>query len=137
MPYLDSHMHFWNRDLFPYTWLHEVPSIWHPQTPETLHQEAAADLPEKIVFVECGAPWLDEIKWIETLAEKEPRTRAMFAMATMTAAPKPPADIAEAKKHPLVRGVRHNFEHEKDLEYCSRPAFIEGVSQLSPAGLTF
>jgi hypothetical protein len=52
----------------PYEWLHEAPSISHRHTPENLRDEAGADLPAKIVFIECGASWLKEVQWIEQLA---------------------------------------------------------------------
>jgi len=137
MKYIDAHMHFWDRSRMPYTWLHEVPSIWHRHTPENLHEEARGDLPEKIVFVECGAPWLDEVKYVEALAQTEPRIKAIVANIRVNEGPATSAAIAELKKHPMVRGVRHLFEHEKDLEYCARPAFLAGVRELPAAGLTF
>lgn len=136
MPFVDSHMHFWDREHMPYTWLHEVPSIWDRHTHENLHREAGADLPDKIVFVECGAPWLEEVKWIEQLAAAEPRIAGMVAKMTVNAGAQTTADIAELKKHPLVRGVRHHFEHN-GLDYCARLEFIDGVRQLPAAGLSF
>ena len=136
MRYIDSHMHFWDRDLMPYTWLHEVPSIWHRHTPENLHAEAAADLPEKIVFVEAGAPAAAELAWIEQLAATEPRIAAIVPRLLVNRGPQTTADIASLKRHPLVRGVRHHFEHES-VDYCARPEFIAGVRQLAPANLAF
>jgi L-fuconolactonase len=129
-------MHFWDRALMPYTWLHEVPSIWGRHAPENLRPEAGDDLPEKIVFVECGAPWLEEVKWIEQLAVSEPRIRAIVAKMTINAGAQTFADIAELQKHPLVRGVRHHFEHD-GLDYCARSEFIAGVRELPAAGLSF
>ena len=130
-------MHFWDRDVLgPYTWLHEVPSIWHRHGPETLHAEAGRDLPEKIVFVECGAPWLDEVKWLDRLAVQEPRIRGIVAKMTINAGAQTAADLAELKEHPLVRGVRHHFEHDP-ADYCARPEFIAGVRRLPAVGLSF
>ena len=134
--FIDSHMHFWDRDLMPYGWLHEVPSIWQRHAPETLRAEAGGLLPEKIVFVECGAPWLEEVRWIEQLAAAEPRIRAIVAKMTVDAGSQTTADIAETRHHPLVRGVRHHFEHEA-VDYCARPEFITGVRQLVAADLSF
>lgn len=121
----------------PYTWLHEVPSIWDRHTPENLHREAPEQLPDKIVFVECGAPWLEELKWVEQLASAEPRIRGIVAKATVNAGKQTSADIAALRQHPLVRGVRHHFEQEKDPDYCARPEFIGGVSELAAAKLNF
>lgn len=136
MPFTDAHVHFWDRDRMPYTWLHEVPSIWHRHDPATLHQEAGADAPDKIVFVECGGPPFDEVDWVEQLAAREPRIRAIVAKIAINAGPQTTADIARLRAHPLVHGVRHHFEHDAP-DYCSRPEFIAGVHQLAAAGLSF
>ena len=136
MRYIDSHMHFWDQDRMPYTWLHEVPSIAHQHVPATIHAEAGANLPEKIVFVECGAPWLDEVKWIEQLTTAEPRIVGIVAKIAIDAGAQTSADIAELRRHPLVRGVRHLTEHAP-VDTCARPEFIAGVRQLAPAGLSF
>src|SRR5215469_2276012 len=137
MAFVDSHMHFWDRALMPYTWLHEVPSIWDRHTPENLRTEATGHLPGRIVFVECGAPWFEELKWVEQLASVEPRIRGIVAKATVNAGAQTSADIAALKQHPLVRGVRHHFEHEKDPDYCTRHEFIRGIWELAAAGLNF
>lgn len=136
MKFIDAHMHFWDRSLLPYTWLHEVPSIWDRHTPDNLRAEAGADLPEKIVFVECGAPWLEEVRWVEQLAARESRIAGIVAKMTVNAGAQTSADIAELRRHPLVRGVRHHFEHDA-ADYCARPEFISGVRELPAAGLSF
>jgi len=130
-------MHFWDRSLMPYTWLHEVPTIWNRHTLENLDREAAEHLPEKIVFVECGAPWLEELIWVEKLSATDRRICGIVAKATVNAGTQTLADISELRKHPLVRGARHHFEHESDPEYCCRPGFIDGVKALAAAGLSF
>jgi L-fuconolactonase len=137
MRFIDAHMHFWDQAvLAPYSWLHEVPTISHRHAPETIQAEAGADLPEKIVFVECGAPWLDEVKWVERLAAAEPRIAGIVAQIAIDEGPQTSGAIAELRRHPLVRGVRHHFEHASP-DYCARPEFIAGVRELAAAGLSF
>lgn len=136
MRHIDAHMHFWDRALMPYTWLHEVPSIWHRHDPATLHAEAGAEVPEKIVFVEAGAPPLAEVAWVETLAAAEPRIAGIVAKIDIDAGARTTAAIAELRRHPLVRGVRHHFEHAA-ADYCARPEFVAGVRELAAAGLSF
>lgn len=121
----------------PYTWLHEVPTIWDRHGPETLRAEAGEDMPEKIVFVECGAPWRKEVQWVEELAAAEPRIAAIVAHLEVNAGEQTTAGIAELKKHSLVRSVRQNFEHERDSNYCTTPGFLAGVKALGAAGLSF
>jgi L-fuconolactonase len=137
MRYIDSHMHFWDQEgLKAYTWLHEVPSIAHRHDPTNLYAEAVSDLPEKIVFVEAGAPPLTEVQWVESLAAREPRIRAIVAKIDIDTGAPTTAAIAELKRHPLVRGVRHHFEHAP-LDFCARPAFVRGVREAAAAGLSF
>ncbi len=137
MRYIDSHMHFWDQAvLASYTWLAEVPAISARHDPAVLHAEAGAELPEKIVFVEAGAPPLPEVRWVEELTVTEPRIRAIVAKIAIDAGPRTTADLAELRRHPLVRGVRHPFEHDP-ADYCARPAFIRGVREAGTAGFSF
>lgn len=136
MRFVDAHMHFWDQDILsPYTWLHEVPSISHRHGPETLATETR-DLPEKTVFVECGAPPLAEVEWVEQLARQDPRIQGIVAKVAINAGAQTTADLAELRRHPLVRGVRHHFEHDP-VDYCARPEFIAGVRELAALGLSF
>jgi L-fuconolactonase len=135
--YIDTHVHFWDQRVLPCPWLVEVPSIAGPHTPENLAREATSGQPAQIVFVEVGAPWLEEVKWIEQLAAREPRITAIVAKAAMNAGPATTAAIAELQRHALVRGVRHLIQHEPDPRYCASPEFIAGVQQLAAAGLSF
>jgi len=107
MTYIDSHVHFWDQRTLPYPWLGEVPAIAGPHTPEDLQREAAPDLPAQIVFVECGAPWLDEVKWIEQLAAREPRITGMVAKVVMDTGPVTTAAIAEPPVASIGSSTRH------------------------------
>lgn len=135
--YIDTHVHFWDQQVLPYPWLVEVPTIAGPHTPEVLQHEAGAEFPEQIVFVECGAPWLDEVKWVEQLAAREPRITAIVAKLMVNEGAATIAGITELKKHPRVRGVRHLIQHEPDPDYCARPEFIAGVQAVGEGGLSF
>jgi L-fuconolactonase len=137
MRYIDSHMHFWDQKVLkPYTWLHEVPSINHRHDPAVLRAEAGPDLPDKIVFVEAGAPPLPEVRWVEKLAAGEPRIRAIVAKIAIDAGAQTRADLAALQKSPLVRGVRHHFEHGA-VDFCARRPFILGVKEAAAAGFSF
>ncbi len=136
-PFIDTHVHFWDQRVLPCPWLVEVPKIAGPHTPAELHTEAGGDFPEKIVFVECGAPWLDEAKWVESLAAAEPRIAGIVAKCMMNEGAATVANLAELKRLPLVRGVRHLIQHEPDPDFCARPEFITGVRAVGAAGLSF
>lgn len=137
MPFTDAHMHFWDREaLGPYTWLHEVPTIWHRHTTENLRVEAPAHQPEKIVFVEAGAPPRAEVEWVSGLAAADPRIRGIVAKVMINAGAQTTADLAALRRFPLVKGVRHHFEHDA-LDYCARPEFIRGVQEAAALGYSF
>jgi L-fuconolactonase len=133
----DSHVHFWDQGNLPYPWLADVPAIAGRHTPAELKTEAGPTSPSRIVFVECGAPWLDEVKWLEWLAAAEPRIAGVVAHVPMNAGARTTAAIAELTKHPLVRGVRHLFQDETDPGFCLTREFIAGIEQLPAAGLSF
>jgi len=136
-PFIDSHVHFWDRRVLPYRWLTTVPAIAGAHTPVELNEEAPGVFPEKCVFVQCGAPMMDEVRWIEKLAAAEPRIAAIVAGAPMDAGRVTTEAIAALQNHPLVRGVRHLIQDEADPAFCIRPEFIAGVRQLGSAGFSF
>lgn len=135
--FIDSHVHFWDQEKLPYPWLVEVPAVAGRHTPVELRVEAAPDLPEKIVFVECGAPALEEVFWIEGLAATEPRIAAIVAKVPMHLGAATTRAIADLSFHPLVHGVRYVFQDEPDPAFCAQPAFIAGVRQLAAANLSY
>lgn len=137
MNFTDAHMHFWDRDtLGSYTWLHEVPKIAHRHTTENLKLEAPGRLPGKIVFVEAGGPPLEEVRWVSGLAIREPRIRGIVAKVLVDAGDRTTADLAALREFPLVKGVRHHFEHDA-VDYCARPEFVRGVQEAAALGFSF
>jgi len=135
--FIDTHVHFWDQRVLPYPWLATVPAIAGPHTPAELHAETGDRCPEKIVFVECGAPGLDEVDWIAQLAVHEPRIAGLVAKIPVDAGPATTRAIAALQRQPLVRGVRHLIQDEPDPGFCLRPEFLAGVRALGAAGLSF
>lgn len=135
---VDSHVHFWDQGTFSYPWLVDVPAIAGRQTPSELREQtAAAASPSQMVFVECGAPWLDEVRWVEQLAAREPRIAGIVARCAMNAGAATTAAIEELQRHALVRGVRHNIQDEWDPRFCVARDFLAGVRQLGAVDLSF
>jgi L-fuconolactonase len=135
--FIDAHVHFWDRGTLPYPWLDELPAIAGRHTPAELVAEAGECFPEKIVFVECGAPGREEVAWVEQLAATEPRIAGIVAHCRMDEGAGTEARVAELAGRPLVRGVRHLIQHEPDPNFCARPEFIAGVRAVGAAGLSF
>jgi L-fuconolactonase len=136
-PFLDAHVHFWDQGVMPYPWLAEVPSIAHRHTPAELAEEAQGQMPERVIFVECGAPAFDEVSWIEGLAAADQRIVGIVAKAPMDAGAATTRAIRRLERRPLVCGVRHIIQSEPGAGFCVRPEFVAGIRQLGPAGLSF
>ncbi len=137
MSFIDSHVHFWDQRVLPYPWLESVPTIAGPHTPAELQAEAGDQLPAKMVFVECGAPGLEEVGWIEQLAAHEPRIAGIVAKIPVNEGRATTQAIATLKRHPLVRGARHLIQDGVDPNFCLHPKFVAGVRALGVAGLSF
>lgn len=45
--------------------------------------------------------------------------------------------MADLTRHAILRGVRRIIQFEPDLDFCLRPAFVEGVRMLADFGLSF
>ena len=138
--YIDSHVHFWDPARLNYAWLAEVPSIQTTHTPQRLDSELGAARPERLVFVQAdcdAAQSLDEVAWIEQLAEREARIGGIVAHARMDAGAETLAHLDRLAQRPLVRGVRHLIQGEKESGFCVRPEFVTGVQALASRGLSF
>lgn len=127
--YIDTHVHFWDRDLLPYSWLDSLPQISTPHTPETYRTETAALPPEKIVFLQCVGDidsWRDEVNWVESLAQQEPRIAGIVATAPLDSGDHTLRILDELTRHHLVKGVRHNTQDEP-LGFARSPAYVAGA----------
>jgi L-fuconolactonase len=139
-PLIDSHVHFWDPARLPYPWLAEAPAIAGPHTPDLLAAGAGKAMPARLVFVqaECARDrWLEEVRWVESLARAEPRIAGIVAHAPMDAGPELALILGELKTHPLVHGVRHLIQDQADPQFCIRPAFVAGVQAAGGQGLGF
>jgi L-fuconolactonase len=135
--YIDAHTHFWDQRTLSYPWLAEMPALGGRHTPDELRQQAGAVSPSQIVFVECGAPWLGEVRWVEALAARESRITGIVARCDMNAGDATTAAIDELRRHPLVRGVRHSVQDEPDPGVFVARDFVAAIRQLGAAGLSF
>ena len=139
VPYVDSHVHFWDRSRIPCAWLGGFPSINAPHGPAELAGEAG-EAPSRVVFVqaECDRPAaMDEVAWAESLAGAPVPTAAIVAFAPMDAGAATDAALAALAARPLVRGIRHLIQDEPDPGFCTRDAFVAGVRRCGELGLSF
>ena len=138
--FTDCHVHFWDPSLRGYPWLAGVPSIGGAHGPRELADEALECAPSRVVFVQadCDRPSsLDEVKWVESLADQGPRVAGIVAFAPMDAGRGTLEALEALASRPLVRGVRHLIQGEADPGFCLSPAFVDGVRACGGLGLTF
>jgi len=139
LPITDSHVHFWDPALLEYSWLRNSP-IGSPHLPVDYWQATSGFKVEKLVFVEAACrrdQAREEVAWVEKLARPEPRIAGIVAFAPMDDAKALASAREDFAQRPLVKGIRHLVQSEKEVEYCLRPAFVAGVSQLAGSGLVF
>jgi L-fuconolactonase len=139
-PIVDSHIHFWDPQHVPYSWLAGAPSIQHPFLPADLARAAAGVDLQGIVFVEADIDpdqRLAEVEWIGELAQQEPRIQAIVASAPLELGPDGVRPHLEAlAQHSLVRGIRRLIQSEGP-GFATQPAFVAAVQALPNFGFSF
>jgi L-fuconolactonase len=138
--FTDSHVHFWDSSLRPYAWLSSVPPISAPHWPRDLVREAGGSPPSRVVFVQADcdrAAALDEVKWVESIADLPVPVAGIVAFAPMDAGAGTLTALQALVGRPLVRGVRHLIQGETDPGFCLSPAFLKGVRTCGELGLSF
>ncbi len=136
--YIDTHVHFWDRDLLPYPWLDNLPEIATRHIPATYQHETQQTPPEKIVFLQCVgelASWRAEVEWVERLAQEEPRIAGIVATAPLDAGADTERILDDLAARPLVKGVRHNTQDEA-LGYARSTAYVAGCLAAGDRGLS-
>ena len=104
---IDSHPHLWDRDRFTYPWMAGLPDLPHTSRPGELETAATG-----AIGIEAGAARDEafaEVEWLTRIAAGSPLIRGIVAAVDCT-----DPGLAEAvdrlRSHPLVVGVRDNFE---------------------------
>ena len=136
--YIDSHVHFWDRELLAYPWLDSLPRIATPHLPGTFQTETNGAAPEKIVFLQCVgeiASWRAEVEWVELLARDEPRIAGIVATAPMDAGLDTLRILDDLSSRSLVKGVRHNTQDEP-LGFARSAAYVAGCRAAGARGLS-
>lgn len=139
-PFIDTHLHLWDTRLFRYPWLDEIPLLNRPYLLDD-YRAATASLPlESMVFVQCETDFTlfkEEAAWVAQLAQVEPRIKGLVAWAPLEKGGAVEEDLAQLKRHAILRGIRRIIQFEPDLNFCLRPDFIQGVRTLKDFDLSF
>lgn len=145
-PIIDTHLHVWDPAQLSYGWIKGHPLFDRPYHVEDYAQDTAALQTEAMVFVECYADftdlsgqYLEEVRFVETEAARDPRLRGIVAMAPLEQGKDCEPILAEmAARHPLVKGIRRIMEFDPDPRALTlSDGFIEGVNLLAKYGFHF
>lgn len=96
---------------------------------------------EKLVFVECNVrpdQCEEEVAWIESLAQDEPRLAALVAFADLTVENERErtGPLERLLARPMVRALRHNIQGQRK-GFCLQSSFIAGVQSIHRLGAHF
>lgn len=139
-PIIDTHLHLWDPGLLPYPWLKNVPLLNRPYLLDDYRRAFASVDIDAMVFVQCEADFAAyerEADWVAEQARIDPRIKGMVAWAPLEKGGAVAADLSRLKRHRILRGIRRIIQFEDDIDFCLRPAFMEGVRTLREFGLSF
>ncbi len=145
-PIIDTHLHIWDMESLNYSAFEG-----HPLFGKSYHiedfQKDCEDLEiEAMVFVECfadftkkGGQYIDEIKFVENSAKKDPRIKGIVPMAPLEWGGSVEPMLKEMQtNHSTVKGIRRIMEFDDDPRGLTlSPNFIEGVNLLENFGWHF
>lgn len=134
IPFIDTHLHLWDRSKMDYPWLSGV--LDRDFLP-TDFKAATRELPvSKMVFVECGRrpeQYLQEVDWVLKMKEEDPRIQGMVAYFPLERGFDATEDIELLVSKGIIRGIRKGFSEE----LVGNKAFLEGMSLLRRYDLSF
>jgi len=135
---IDAHIHLWDTRKLDYAWLEQVPILNRDFLIEDYNAASGDQGIEAMVFVqaECRPEQhLEELKWVQSIADNEPRLKAIIPWAPLEDGKGVASELADIARDPRVKGVRRIIEFEDDIDFCIQPGFIRGVQLLAENGL--
>jgi L-fuconolactonase len=139
-PIVDSHVHLYDVERLSYGWLKSVPKIDRTSLLEDFDKARGSIEVDTIIFAEVAVDpglHLAEARFVQEMAGRDPRLRAMVAHAPLEKGAAVEADLAALMENRALRGIRRLIETEKDPSFCLEPGFIEAVKLLPRHGLSF
>ena len=133
MKFLDAHLHVWDPAARTYAWLDAEPALrrrFGPEDIDTGRHELEAAI---FVQADCSdAEALDEVRWVQRLAEEHPFLQGIVAYAPVHLGREAEPQLAALADEPLVVGVRRLIQHAP-----VPPRLAEGAALLPEWDLTF
>jgi L-fuconolactonase len=145
-PIIDTHLHVWDQTRLKYSAFDGHPLFGHPYHVEDYQRDCGALEIEAMVFLECyadfwpgGGQYIDEIKFVEGEALRDPRLRGIVPMAPLEwGAAVEPMLRQMRDDHPTVKGIRRIVEFDADPRALTlSDDFVKGVNLLDKFGWHF
>ena len=145
-PIIDTHLHIWDMDRLRYSAFDGHPLFGKSYHIEDFQRDCGDVEVEAMVFVECfadftatGGQYIDEIKFVEDSAKRDPRIKGIVPMAPLEWGSRVKPMLTEMQaNHPTVKGIRRIMEFDEDPRGLTlSPEFIEGVNLLHDFGWHF
>jgi L-fuconolactonase len=145
-PIIDTHLHVWDPQRLSYSWIKGNPLFDRAYHVEDYARDLGNVQVEAIVFLECyadftskGGQYLEEVKFVEDEAKRDPRLKGIVPMAPLEWGSRVEPILAEmADKHATVKGIRRIVEFDADPRALTLSnAFIEGVNLLEKFNMHF
>jgi L-fuconolactonase len=145
-PIIDTHLHVWDQTRLRYSAFEGNPLFNHPYHVEDYRRDCGKLDIEAMVFLECyadfwegGGQYIEEIKFVEDEATRDPRIRAIIPMTPLERGRSVELILAEMRdRHPTVKGIRRIVEFDADPRKLTlSDRFIEGVKLLEKFGMHF
>lgn len=140
MDIVDSHVHLWDPAAASFSWLDGLPSLQGLRAPaDYLSTAAGLGSVSAFVVVEGGAEARDarkEVEWLLRQAETCAYLAGIVAQVPVEQGEAIAEHVDWLTGHPLVKGVRRNLQGE-DLNFCLQPEFMDGLTLVAEAGLSF
>ncbi len=135
---IDAHIHLWNTSHLDYPWLENVPEINRNFLLEDYDEALGNETVDAIVFVQCECrpdQHLDELAWVQSLADQDPRLKAIIPWAPLESGDEVAEELSNIAADSRVKGVRRIIEFEEDIDFCAQPSFVRGVQLLGENNL--
>ena len=145
-PIIDTHLHIWDQTRLRYSAFEANPLFNHPYHIEDYQRDCGSLDIEAMVFLECyadfwpgGGQYIDEIKFVEDEALRDPRIKGIVPMAPLEWGLKVAPMLRQMQdQHPTVKGIRRIMEFDKDPRALTlSDDFIAGVNLLAKFGWHF
>ena len=145
-PIIDTHLHIWDFNKLDYSAFKGHPLFGRSYQIEDYQTDCGNLEIEAMVFLECyadfsatGGQYIDEIKYVEDSAERDPRLKGIVPMAPVEWGRRVETILEQMyDDHPTVKGIRRIIEFDSNpRELALSKNFIEGVKCLEKFGYHF